>query len=215
MPVRPFTPARQSRRALVLAFVGFLVLFVSVAWLPLLDAARAWLQRRHEAEVARLYEPYRRYYDLTVAVRGAARAADPRSLPNAEAAARRLLWQARSPQLAADFWNRGNAVHYGHILLGRCALQRGDLVEARRELLLASAVAGSPQLSSFGPDMTLADELLRRGEAPLVLEYLSRCRPLWHPSKSRLDEWRSAIERGLPPEFGANSGVHAPIRGAA
>ncbi|HEX5063579.1 MAG TPA: hypothetical protein VFV99_29580, partial [Kofleriaceae bacterium] len=42
-------------------------------------------------------------------------------------------------------WNYGNAVHGGHTVLGQVALARGDVAEARRQLLASGATPGSPQ----------------------------------------------------------------------
>jgi hypothetical protein len=72
-------------------------------------------------------------------------------------------------------WNVGNAIHKGNILLGRVALRRGDLDEAKSRLLAAGRTPGSPQLDSFGPNMALAEELLQRGEKQVVLEYFDLC----------------------------------------
>jgi hypothetical protein len=42
-------------------------------------------------------------------------------------------------------WNYGNAVHDSHMVLGRIALNRGDVATAKRELLQAG---GNPDLRS-------------------------------------------------------------------
>src|SRR5262249_47656882 len=62
-------------------------------------------------------------------------------------------------------WNYGNAVHKGHVILGLLALDAGDVAEAKRQLTLAGQGPGSPQLESFGPNMSLAKALLDRGES--------------------------------------------------
>ena len=38
---------------------------------------------------------------------------------------------------------------------------------------------GSPQLNSFGPIMSLAEELLEQGEPDTVLEFFAECRKFW------------------------------------
>jgi hypothetical protein len=113
--------------------------------------------------------------------------------------ARELLSLAESYR---DDWNYGNAVHKGHLILGRVALSRGDVTTARTELLLAGDTPGSPQLDSFGPNMRLAKELLEVGERAVVLEYLERCRQFWQLGGSALARWIAAIETSCAPDFG-------------
>jgi hypothetical protein len=76
-------------------------------------------------------------------------------------------------------WNHGNALHQAHTALGRVALRRDKLAEAKVHLLEAGRTPGSPQLNSFGPNMLLAQELLERGEKEVVLEYFDLCRAFW------------------------------------
>jgi len=59
-------------------------------------------------------------------------------------------------------WNYGNNVHHGNIILGRIAIKRDDLEEAKKRLINAGNTPGSPQLNSFGPNMALAKELLEK-----------------------------------------------------
>ena len=53
-------------------------------------------------------------------------------------------------------WNQGNRMHHGHITLGKIALAEENIEEAKFRLIAAATTTGSPQLGSFGPDMTLA-----------------------------------------------------------
>ena len=94
----------------------------------------------------------------------------------------------------------GNAIHRGHILLGQVGLAAGDVAGAREHLLAAAATPGSPQLSSFGPDFTLARALLDRGERDTVLSYLEDCKRFW-PLGGLLDQWKAAISRGETPSL--------------
>src|SRR6188768_2707572 len=55
-----------------------------------------------------------------------------------------------------DDWNYGNAIHDGHMVLGRLALVDGDVAKAKRELIEAGKTPGSPQLDTFGPNVSLA-----------------------------------------------------------
>lgn len=99
-------------------------------------------------------------------------------------------------------WNGGNLVHHGHLVLGRIALHDGDTKTAQEHLLAAGKTQGSPQLNSFGPNMTLAKELLEKGERQTALEYLKLCGSFW--KDGRLEAWSQEIQAGKIPDFGAN-----------
>jgi tetratricopeptide (TPR) repeat protein len=99
-------------------------------------------------------------------------------------------------------WNFGNAVHHGHLILGRLALRNDRVDEAKSHLLKAGKTPGSPQLNSFGPNMAPAKELLEKGEKHVVLEYFALCAKFW--DREELKEWTAAVEAGETPKFGAN-----------
>ncbi len=101
-----------------------------------------------------------------------------------------------------DHWNHGNLVHQGHLVLGRLALRAGDVEKAKEHLLAAGKTPGSPQLNSFGPNMTLAKELLEKGERQAVLEYFELCGSFW--KRAELEVWSKEVRAGKIPEFGAN-----------
>jgi hypothetical protein len=101
-------------------------------------------------------------------------------------------------------WNYGNAVHKGNIILGRIALREGDIVTAKERLLAAGETPGSPQLDSFGPNMTLAKELLEKGERDSVLTYLQSCAKFWKMGGDKLQGWTATVKGGGIPEFGGN-----------
>jgi hypothetical protein len=106
-------------------------------------------------------------------------------------------------QFSAD-WYYGNAVHYGHLVLGEVALARGDRSGAATELLAAGHTRGSPQLNSFGPNMRLAKALLQTGERASVLEYLQSCESFWAMGHRQLHDWAELVRTGGIPDFGAN-----------
>jgi hypothetical protein len=124
-------------------------------------------------------------------------------LDRAAALARELL--AIAERFRADF-DYGNAVHHGHLLLGRVALRRGDRSAAGEELLAAGRTRGSPQLNSFGPNMGLARELLHAGDREVVLQYFELCSKFWMPpfGTERLAEWAAQVRSGTVPDFKAN-----------
>jgi hypothetical protein len=100
-----------------------------------------------------------------------------------------------------DNWNFGNAVHYGHTVLGLLSLQDDNLSQAVAELHASGATPGSPQLDSFGPTMHLARDVLRRGEQQAVLHYLQQCRRFWKMGTRWLDIWEMKVSRGAMPTF--------------
>jgi hypothetical protein len=120
-------------------------------------------------------------------------------LAEAERRARELLDLAE--QYKSD-WNYGNAVHHSHLLLGQVALARGDVVSAVAHLHDAGRTPGSPQLSSFGPNMHLAQALLRADQAEAVVAYLELCRAFWRTGP--IDRWIGEIRERREPDFGAN-----------
>lgn len=95
-----------------------------------------------------------------------------------------------------------DGIHTAHTVLGKVALHRGDIEAAKKHLLDSACVSGSPVLSSFGPDFTLAKALLQRGERQTVLEYLNLCERFWQYGRDRLAEYRRTIEKGGIPDFG-------------
>ena len=101
-------------------------------------------------------------------------------------------------------WNYGNAIHKGHLILGRIALHNRDIAEAKKQLLLAGKTPGSPQLGSFGPNMILARELLEIGEVETVLAYLDLCEKFWDFDLVKLNRWRDQVSKGESPNFGSN-----------
>lgn len=101
-------------------------------------------------------------------------------------------------------WNYGNAIQDGNLVLGRLALKDGRIDEAKERLLAAGNSPGSPQMDSFGPNMSLAKDLLDKGERDVVLQYFDLCRKFWELGQSKLDEWTADVKSGTTPNFGAN-----------
>jgi hypothetical protein len=102
-------------------------------------------------------------------------------------------------------WNYGNAIFYGNMIVGRVALARDKNVSLAKSSLLASAQSqGSPNLNSFGPNMSLAKDLIAAGERDTVVEFFRLCSAFWQPQFSKLDEWSALVKTGGTPNFGAN-----------
>ncbi len=119
----------------------------------------------------------------------------------ARAFAEELLTLA--PQFTND-WNYGNAIHHGNLILGRIAVVEGRVPDAKALLLEAGKSPGSPQLNSFGPNMSLAKDLLETNEQKVVLEYFELCRTFWDMGHDKLDTWSAEVKSGNTPDFGAN-----------
>lgn len=100
-----------------------------------------------------------------------------------------------------DNWNFGNAIHDGNIVLGIVALSEGKIEKAKEYLLIAGDTPGSPQLDSFGPNMRLAREMLKKGENQTVLIYFDKCRKFWKLGKTWLDIWERKVKENEIPNF--------------
>ena len=139
-----------------------------------------------------------RFYALNRAAKNALQAGN---VKEAEALANELALLA--PKYAND-WNYGNAIQDANQVLGRIALSKDDVVEAKRRLLASADSKGSPQMNSFGPNMQLAKALLEKGERDVVLEYFQRCSKFWKMGQDRLAQWTASVKKGEIPEFGVN-----------
>ena len=108
-----------------------------------------------------------------------------------------------APKYRKD-WNYGNAVQDFNLVLGRLALKTGDVETAKKRLIAAGHSPGSPQMDTFGPNMSLANDLLSKGEKAVVLEYFELCRKFWEMEGGKLKQWKKDVERDRIPDFGAN-----------
>lgn len=139
-----------------------------------------------------------RFYALNRAAKNALKAG---KTEEAEKLANELLRMARTRR---NDWNYGNAIQDANQVLGRIALSKGDVAEARKRLLASADSDGSPQMNSFGPNMQLAKELLAKGEKEVVIEYFDRCSAFWKMGAEQLAAWSESASKGEIPEFGAN-----------
>ena len=122
-------------------------------------------------------------------------------IKNADQYAKELLTLA--PRHTRN-WNYGNAIQDGNLVLGRIAVREGHIDEAKRFLEEAGKSPGSPQMDSFGPNLSLAKDLLEKGETQAVLNYFEACRKFWEHHQDRLDQWADDVKAGRTPDFGAN-----------
>ena len=103
-------------------------------------------------------------------------------------------------------WNYGNAVSKVHSTFGRLALKRGDIELARRELALAGASPGSPQMNTYGTNLSLARDLLATGDPgarDAVLAHFDAIEKFWRMDGGALRVWREDVRAGHEPNFGA------------
>jgi hypothetical protein len=96
-------------------------------------------------------------------------------------------------------WNYGNALHEANTMLGLISMKSGDTDAAANYLLKAGKTPGSPQLDTFGPDMTLANALLQSGKTEVVKAYLKEIKSFWTMDYGAIDAWQAAIARGERP----------------
>ena len=107
-------------------------------------------------------------------------------------------------ELAARFprnWNCGNGLHLGHSALGALALDSGDTEAAARHLVSSAETPGSPQLNTFGPNLTLAQQLLDRGQHAAVQQFLERCQHFWELGRGKLQRWLRELSEGHAPKL--------------
>jgi hypothetical protein len=103
-------------------------------------------------------------------------------------------------------WNYGNAIHDANRFLGLVHLRNGNADTAAQYLLRAGKSTGSPQLNSFGPDLDLANELLKVGQIEPVKAYLTDIKRFWRMDNGQVRTWLAEIDKGGKPElnrFGA------------
>jgi hypothetical protein len=141
----------------------------------------------------------RSYMTLTLQLSDALRADD---IATAESLAPGLLEQTESLKSSVSSAAVGENIYNAYDALGRAAFNRGDYDAAKRDLLLAGTTPGGGVLSSFGPDLKLAQELLDKGESDTVVDFLTACKSFW--KKPIIDQWIADIKAGQRPTLAFN-----------
>ena len=95
------------------------------------------------------------------------------------------------------YWNKNNLIFSGNDILGLIAFEKGNFNLACKHLIISGNTNGSAQLSSFGPDMTLANKLLRIGKKRAVISFLELCSKYWE--KKLCYKWIKEIKDGKIP----------------
>ncbi len=117
-------------------------------------------------------------------------------------AAKRLAGQLL--EAADDFPTdpaHGEAVHRADIVLGEVALHTGNTDRATNYLAAAAQVTAWPAVSATGPDLSLAKELVGKGERAAVRNYLVACESFWPAGRERLTRWAATIAGGGTPDW--------------
>lgn len=122
------------------------------------------------------------------------------ALDDAAAYAREMLEAATGP----NGWDTGNEIFFGNMVLGEIALKNGDKEKAKAYLIASSKTIGSPQLNSFGPNMSLAKALAEAGERQAVIDFFAGCKAFWKMDRGQLQKWSAEVSAGTIPQFGAN-----------
>lgn len=114
----------------------------------------------------------------------------------------------QSAQALLDFAqqhpNDGDAYYLAHSFLGRIALREGDVAGAKAHLMRSAQTVGSPVLNSFGPDLSLASELLQHQEFQTVVDFLTQIKRFWKIDDGKIDLWTGQIQSGGTPDFSSN-----------
>jgi len=118
---------------------------------------------------------------------------------DAKAIAKEMLGVAAK---APDNQLSGRATFDANLALGSVALREGDKKAAGQYLIAAAEAKGMPSLGSFGPNMTLARDLLNAGEKDTVLEFFRLMVISWPRESVQLGEWADRVRAGGKPDFG-------------
>lgn len=105
------------------------------------------------------------------------------------------------PPQTDPFETSAEAIHDANMVAGVLALRRGDIERARQCLLASAHSGGYRELVEHGPNLTLADELLKRGEREVVVEYFEQLRVFWTQGGGLITKWLEVIRSGGTPEF--------------
>ena len=95
-------------------------------------------------------------------------------------------------QTASD----GTETYTGNTILGLVALREGSVSQARQYLLESAKTRASREFDPFGPDFTLARELLAKGERDAVLEFLTLAKGFWKSGTEQLDGMLATVRSG-------------------
>lgn len=101
-------------------------------------------------------------------------------------------------KLPAEHWNYSNTIHDINLYRGMMELDEGNVENARVHLVDSVGGGKGPQISSFGPDMSLAKRFYDLGERELVVEYLKKADAFWDED---LEPWIEDVQSGREPDW--------------
>ena len=104
------------------------------------------------------------------------------------------------------YTSKGQMLHDYHTLIGRHAIRDGKIEEAKKHLMLSIDVNPSAVMTSFGPNMELAVDLLKQGEKDAVLRYLDGCAEFWKDEPIQL--WKTKISENKMPSLNIHNWGH-------
>jgi tetratricopeptide (TPR) repeat protein len=114
----------------------------------------------------------------------------------------------RAAQLAQELlkasvgdFQYGEWIHEGHRILGHVALKADDVDTAKAELAKAGKTEGSRMMENIGPQLTLANALLKKGEKDAVVAYLEKVEKLWPRGADTVADWIEQIKKDEKPEL--------------
>jgi hypothetical protein len=142
--------------------------------------------------------PERRFYALGAAAKESFVAG---KIEDAQKYAQELMTLLPSFQANREY---GSAMNDAYLVLGRIAVRNGNIEDAKRYLIAGGESPTTPQLENYGPNMSLAKDLLAKGERQVVLDYFELCRRSWINGGGQLDKWSQQVRDGKTPDFGAN-----------
>lgn len=111
-------------------------------------------------------------------------------------------WPERIRPTVRRFFGR-DPQDYLLILEKEAALNPPGLIYYER-LAYAAKAAGDAPLSSYGPNLSLALEVLKHGDqqsGQVVIQFLDEIKVFWNIDPTHYDEWKPQISAGEIPNF--------------
>jgi hypothetical protein len=96
-----------------------------------------------------------------------------------------------------NYTTKGGMLHEYHTLMGRHLVREGNLEEAKQQLMLSIDLSPDSAMRSFGPNTSLALDLLLKGENTSVLTFLDGCARFWKEEPIQI--WKSKINANKMP----------------